>query len=77
MTLRKLHSTAPHGSARPAPDYHVKCERGRYRVYDKQQRFRCEFATPEAANAYVASRTAAASHNKALSDGATQQAVAA
>ena len=66
MTLQKLHSSRT-GSARPAPDYHVKCERGRYRVYDKQQRFRCEFATPEAANAYVASRTAS-SHNKALSD---------
>ena len=54
VTLQKLHSSRT-GSG-PAPDYHVKCERGGYRVYDKQQRFRCEFVfTPEAANAYVAS----------------------
>lgn len=66
MTIRHLHSTAPHGSARPA-EYTIKQQGGRYRIYDKQQRFRCEFATPEAANAYVASRTAA-SHNNALSD---------
>lgn len=73
MTTRHLNSTAPHGSAKSA-EYHVKFERGRYCIYDKQQRFRCAFATPEAANAYIASRTAAASHNNALSDG---QAVAA
>lgn len=67
MTLQKLHSSRT-GSARPAPDYHVKCERGRYRVYDKQQRFRCEFATLVAAQEYMAMRSGAPSHNKALSD---------
>jgi len=67
VTLPKLHSTAPHGSARPAPDYHVKCERGRYRVYDKQQRFRCEFATMPAAVAYIESRTSH-SHNLPISN---------
>lgn len=57
MTLHKLHSSRT-GSARPA-EYTIKCERGRYRIYDRQQRFRCEFATPEAANAYVAQRSGA------------------
>lgn len=80
MTLQKLHSSRT-GSARQA-EYTIRLQGGRYRIYDRQQRFRCEFATPEAANAYVASRTAAASHNNALSDGAsagsaTKQAVAA
>ena len=66
MTLHKLHSSRT-GSDRPA-EYTIRFQGGRYRIYDKQQRFRCEFATPEAANAYVDIRTAAASHNKALSD---------
>lgn len=74
MTLRKLHSTAPHGSARCA-DYHIKFERGRYSIYDKQQRFRCAFATLPAAQAYIDQRSGAASHNNALSD--ERQAVAA
>lgn len=72
MTLQKLHSTRT-GSARPA-EYTIRFQGGRYRIYDKQQRFRCEFATPEAANAYVVSRTAP-SHNNALSDDRTAVAV--
>ena len=31
---------------------------GRYKVFDKAQRFRVSFATPDAANAYIEQRTA-------------------
>lgn len=64
MTLHK-HNATKTGSARPA-EYTIKCERGRYRIYDRQQRFRCEFATMPAAVAYIESRTSQ-SHNLAIS----------
>jgi hypothetical protein len=57
VTLHK-HNSSRTGSARPA-EYTIRFQGGRYRIYDKQQRFRCEFATPEAANAYVAQRSGA------------------
>lgn len=67
--LRTLNSTRT-GSARPS-EYTILYSGGHYRIYDKQQRFRCEFATLPAAQAYIASRTAAAAHNNALADGAS------
>ena len=59
---KQLHS-ARTGSARPA-EYTIKQADGRFRIYDKQQRFRCAFATLPAAQAYIESRTA---HNPAIS----------
>lgn len=61
MTLRKLHSTAPHGSASSAA-YHIVYKDGQYKVFDKAQRFRVGFTTLPAAQAYIESRTA--SHGK-------------
>jgi hypothetical protein len=61
--IKPLHSSRT-GSARPA-EYTIKQANGRFRIYDKQQRFRCEFATLAAAQAYIESRT---SHNNVLSD---------
>lgn len=56
--LRKLNSTRTGSSHRPAPDYHIIYRDGMYKVFDKAQRFRCSFATPDAANAYIEQRTA-------------------
>ena len=56
MTLHKHNSTRT-GSARPA-EYTIREQGGRFRIYDKQQRFRCEFATRAAAEAYIAMRMA-------------------
>lgn len=53
---KQLHS-ARTGSARPA-EYHIVYKDGRYKVFDKAQRFRVSFATPDAANAYIEQRTA-------------------
>ena len=52
--MRKLNSTKA-GTAKSA-DYHITFVNGRYRIYDKQQRFRCEFATLPAAKTYIDSR---------------------
>ncbi len=57
---KPLHN-ARTGSARPA-EYHIVFRDGMYKIFDKAQRFRCSFATPAAANAYVASRTASRSN---------------
>ncbi len=65
MTLQKLHS-ARTGSAKPA-EYTIRQQGGRFRIYDKQQRFRCEFATMPAAQAYIEARATA--HGDALPDG--------
>ena len=73
--LRTLNSTRT-GSAKSA-DYHIVYRDGLYKVYDKAGRFRVGFATLPTAQTYIEQRSAAPSHNKALSDGATQQAVAA
>ena len=53
---KQLHSVRT-GSARPA-EYHIVYKDGRYKVFDKAQRFRVSFATPDAANAYIEQRTA-------------------
>ncbi len=50
------HNSTRTGSARPA-EYTIKQQAGQWRIYDKQQRFRCSFATLPAAQAYVAMRT--------------------
>ena len=65
MTLQKLHSSRT-GSARPA-EYTIRQQSGRFRIYDKQQRFRCEFATLPAAQAYIEAR--ATERVAALPDG--------
>jgi hypothetical protein len=67
VTLRKLHSTAPHGSANSAA-YHIVYREGQYKVFDKAGRFRVGFATLPAAQTYIDMRSGAASHNNALSD---------
>ena len=74
MTRPRIHSTAPHGSAKSA-DYHIVYRDGQYKVFDKAQRFRVGFATLPAAQAYIDTRSGAPSHNNALSD--DRQAVAA
>lgn len=63
--IKPLHNSRT-GSARAA-EYTIKQANGRFRIYDRQSRFRCEFATLPAAQAYIESRSAA-SHNNALSD---------
>ena len=55
-----------HSSAKPA-EYTIRQQSGRFRIYDKQQRFRCEFATLPAAQAYIEARATA--HGAALPDG--------
>ena len=61
------HNSTRTGSAKPA-EYTIKQQGGQWRIYDKQHRFRCGFATLLAAQEYVAMRSGAPSHNKALSD---------
>ena len=58
MTLRKLHSTAPHGSASSAA-YHIVFKDGQYRVFDKAGKFRVGFATLPAAQTYIDMRSGA------------------
>lgn len=69
--MKSLNSTWT-TSAKSA-DYHIVYRDGQYKVFDKAQRFRVGFATQPAAEAYIESRTARSTDNKALS----QQEVAA
>lgn len=57
MTLPRIHSTAPHGSAKSAA-YHIAYRDGQYKVYDKTGKFRLGFATLPAAQAYIDTRSA-------------------
>lgn len=65
--IKPLHSSRT-GSARAA-EYTIKQQGGRFRIYDKQQRFRCEFATMPAAVAYIESR-GAAKHDEGMKEAA-------
>jgi hypothetical protein len=38
------------------PNYTIKEQQGRYAVYDRNQHYRCSFATRAAAEAYIASQ---------------------
>ena len=49
-------------------EFTIRFKDGLFRIYDKQQRFRCGFATQALAQEYVNQRSGAPSHNKALSD---------
>lgn len=46
----------PHKSNQPRSDFRIKEEKGLFKVYDKQQRFRVSFATQNAARAYIAAQ---------------------
>lgn len=63
------HNSTRTGSARPA-EYTIRQQGGQWRIYDKQQRFRCSFATLPAAQAYVAMRSTTTAHDLAVEEAA-------